>query len=112
MVYLERTLWPELEKFMNRWKRYVDDTITYIKPDFITNVIDISNKFHQNIKFTYEVEHYSKISFLDVLLMRCNGKLKTTVFRKETNNDIYFHLRSFAHITWKKGKLRTLIRRA
>ena len=24
-------------------KRYVDDTITYIKPDFITNVIDILN---------------------------------------------------------------------
>ena len=70
------------------------------------------NTFYQNIKFTYEVEHNGKISFLDVLLMRCNGKLETTVFRKETNNDISFHLRSFAHMTWKKGKLRTLIRRA
>ena len=64
---------PELEKFMKTSKRYVDDTITYIKPDFITNVIDNLNKFHQNIKFTYEVEHNGKISFLDVLLMRCNG---------------------------------------
>ena len=86
--------------------------ITYIKPDFITNVIDILNKFHQNIKFTYEVEHNGQISFLDVLLMRCNGKLETTVFRKETNNDIYLHWRSFARMTWKKGTLWTLIRRA
>ena len=112
MVHLERTLMPELEKFMTPWKIYVDDTITYIKPDFITNVIDIFSKFHQNIKFTYEVEHNGMISFLDILLMRCNGELETTVFRKETNNDIYLHWRSFAPMTWKKGTLRTLIRRA
>ena len=112
MVHLERTFMPELENFMQPWKRYVDDTITYIKREFITNVIDILNKFHQNIKFTYEVEHNGKISFLDVLLMRCNNKLETTVFRKETNNDIYLHWRSFAPMTWKKDILRTLIRRA
>ena len=112
MVHLERTFMPELEKFMKPWKRYVDDIITYIKPDFITNVVDILNEFHQNIKFTYEVEHKGKISFLDVLLIRCDGKLKTTVFRKETNNDIYLHWRFFAPITWKKGTLRTLVRRA
>ena len=112
MVHLERTLMPELEKFMKPWKRYVDDTITYIKPDVITNVIDILNNFHQNIKFTYEVEHNGKISFLDVLLMRCNGKLETTVFRKGTNNNIYLHWRSFAPMTWKKDTIQTLIRQA
>ena len=112
MVHLERTPMPELEKFMKPWKIYVDDTITYIKPDFIMDVTDILNKFHENIKFTYEVEHNCKISFFDVLLMRSNGNLETTVFRKETNNDIYLHWRSFAPTTWKKGTLRTLIRRA
>ena len=44
--------------------------------------------------------------------MRCNAKLETTVFRKETNNDIYLQWRSFAPMTWKKGTLQTLIRRA
>ena len=112
MVHLERTLMPELENFIKRWKRYVDNTITYIKPEFITTVIDTLNKFHQNIKFTYEVEHNEKISFLDDLLMRWNGKLETTVFDKETNNDIYLHWQSVAPMTWKKGTLRTLIRRA
>ena len=28
-------------------------------------------------------EHYGKISFLGVLLLRSNGKLETTVFRRE-----------------------------
>ena len=52
---------PELEKFMTPWKRYVDNTITYIKPDFIMNAIKILNKLHQNIKFTYVVEQNVKI---------------------------------------------------
>ena len=69
MVHLEKTLMPELEKFMKPWKRYVDGSITYLKPDFISNVFDILNKFNQNIKFTYEVEHHGKMSFLGVLLM-------------------------------------------
>ena len=34
--------------------------------------------------------------------MRYTGKLETTVFRKETNSDIYLHWRSFASMTWKK----------
>ena len=44
--------------------------------------------------------------------MRWNGKLETTVFGKETNNDIYLHWQYVAPMTWKKGTLRTLIRRA
>ena len=80
----------------------MDDIITYIKRGSIINVINILTKFHQNVKFTYEIRHNVKISHLDVLLMRCNGKLKTNVFRKETNNDISLHWRSFAPITRKK----------
>ena len=60
MVHLERILMPKLEKFMKHWKRYVDDTTTYIKSNFIRDVTDILNKFHENIKFTYEVEHNGK----------------------------------------------------
>ena len=73
--------------------------ITYNKPDFLTNVIGILNKFHKNMKFTYEVEHNGKTSFLDVLLMRIHGKLETIAFRKETNNDIVTHWRFFAPMT-------------
>ena len=64
---------PELEKSMKPWKRFVGNTITYIKPNFITDIIDILNKFHESIKFTYEVEHNGNI-FLDVLLMRSYWK--------------------------------------
>ena len=89
----------------------MDDIITYIKRGSIINVINILTKFHQNVKFTYEIRHNVKISHLDVLVMRCNGKLKTNVFRKETNNDISLHWRSFALITRKKSSFRILISR-
>ena len=69
MVHLEKTLTSKLEKGMKPWKRYVVDTITYIKPDFIMDVIDILNKYHENIKFTYAVEHDGKCSNLDTILM-------------------------------------------
>ena len=41
MVHLERTLISELDKLMKSWKIYADDTIIYIKPGFITDVIII-----------------------------------------------------------------------
>ena len=39
MVHLERTLMPELEKFMKPWKRHVDNTIIYTKPDVIATLL-------------------------------------------------------------------------
>ena len=112
MVHLERTLMPQLQKFMKPWKRHVDDTITYIKIDSITRVLDILNGFHKNIKFTYELESNGKISFLNVLLMRIGKNLETTVFRKKNNNDMYLHWKLFALVTWKIDTLKTLIKRA
>ena len=91
---------------------YMIPLLILYQPDFITDFIEILNKFHKNIKVTYEVEHNGKILFLDVLLMRNNGKLETITFCKEANNNIYLHWRSFAPITWKKGTLRASVRQA
>ena len=55
-------------------RKFVYDTNFYIKPEFITDIINVLNGFHENIKFTYEVEHNGKISFLEVVLVRSNGK--------------------------------------
>ena len=63
------------------------------------DVNNILNKFHENIKFTNEGEHNGKISFLDVLLMKSNGKFETTVSRQKTNSDMFLHWRTLAPIT-------------
>ena len=112
VVDLERTLIPKLTEHMNAWKRYVDDTTSIIKETSISHVLTVLNSFHQNIEFTYEMEENGKITFLDVLIIRNNNTLKTTVYRKKTHNGVYLYWKFFAPPTWKRSTLRSIITRA
>ena len=96
---------------MNPWKRHVDDIISIIKETSISRVLTVLNSFHKNIEFTYEMEENGKIAFLDVLIIRNNNTLKTTVYRKKTHNGDYLHWKYFAPPTWKRSTLRSIITR-
>ena len=74
--------------------------------------MSLLNSFHQNIEFTYELEQNGKINFLDVILIRTNGTMETTLYRKSIHNGVYLHWNSFAPRTWKRGILRTILIRA
>ena len=67
--------------------------------------------FDPNIKFTYEKEVNNALPSLDVLLIRNSDHIHTTVYRKETNNDLYLHWHAFAPTSWKRGTFRTLVNR-
>ena len=108
LVELEKSLIPTLTEHMSPWKRYVDNTIAVIKLSSIEHVLSILNNFHQNIEFTYELEQNGKIDFLDVMLIRTNDTLQTTIYRKSTHNGVYLHWNSFAPRTWKLGALWTI----
>ena len=81
----------KLSTHITKRKRYVDDTITYIKPSSINYVLSELNSFHKNINFTFEEEKDNKISFLDVLILRNGNSIETTVYGKFTYNDVYLH---------------------
>ena len=71
------------------------------------------NTFHKNIiKFTMEIEKNSTILFFDVLLIRTQQKIDTTVYRKNTNTNLYIHWNLFPPNNWRWGTLKTLVRRA
>ena len=112
MVELERTILPTLREHTRPWKRYVDDTIPYIKEESIEHVLSKLNGYHDNIEFTYEIENDGKLPFLDVLVIRKDCEVETTVYRKSTNNDIYLYWQSISPTTWKRGTLQTLVSRA
>ena len=57
-----------------------NDTIAVIKLASTENVLPILNNFHENIKFTNELEQKRKINFLEVLFIRRNDTLKTTMY--------------------------------
>ena len=112
MAELESVLVPKLNDYVKKWRRFVDDTFVYVKRGSIEYVLSVLNSFHDNIKFTYEQENNNRLPFLDVLFIRDNEKINTTVFRKDTYNDLYLHWDSFSPISWKRGTLKSLISRA
>ena len=112
MVELKSVLVPKLNDHVkNYWIRFVDDTFVYVKRGLIEYALSVLNLFHDNIKFTYEQENNNRLPFLDVLFIRDDEKINTTVFRKDTYNDLYLYWDSFSPISWKRGTLKLLISR-
>ena len=54
MVELERNSIPILKDHLSCWRRYVDDTICFIKNGLVENLLSTLNNFRNSIKFTYE----------------------------------------------------------
>ena len=55
MTNLGRSLAPKLNVYLNFWRCYVDDTITFIKIGSVEYLLSVLNNFHPKIKFTYEM---------------------------------------------------------
>ena len=69
------------------WKRYMDDTFV-IWPhgtDKLQIFLHRINDLYENIEFTTEKEENNQIAFLDVLVIRTNNFLTTSVYRKPTH---------------------------
>ena len=80
MVELEKIIIPKLEKEVKLWRRFVDDTIWFAKMGSLSYILLTINSFHKNIiKFTMKIGQNSTIPFLDVLLIRTQQKIDTTV---------------------------------
>ena len=91
IVELENVLVPKLKQHIKYWRRYVDDTFVCVKNGSIEYVSLVLETFHLNIEFTYEKEVNNTLPFLGVLFIRNSDHVYTTVYRNETNNDLYLH---------------------
>ena len=60
MFNLERPLVPLLTAERSFWKRYLDDTITFVKTRTVGHILSVLNNFHPNIQFTYETKYNFK----------------------------------------------------
>ena len=89
MTDLEKTLLLDIYIcYIKYWRRYVDNTISYVKIDSIKHVLCLLNSFNENIPFRFESEVKGRLPFLDVLLGRNGRELTATVYRKKIGNDI------------------------
>ena len=97
-----------MTKYITFWKRYLDDTIYFLKKG--TTEISVLNSFDENIQFTFEEENDETIPFLVILISR-KRNITTTVYQKSTCNDKCLNWDAFGPATWKRGTLKTLIER-
>lgn len=88
-----------------------DDIICFIKAEPIEYVLSKLNSFHKNIQSTVEVEKESKMTFLDVIMIRSMNNIKTRAQRKPSNNKIYLNWKSYAPNKSKMGTIRILAKR-
>ena len=95
------------------YRRYVDDTFLVFRcPSHINLFLDYLNSKHPNIKFTCEMEHNSKLSFLDIEITNANGKFTTSVYRKPTFTGLGLSFLSFTPFLYKVNSIKTLVNRA
>nr|VZI49009.1 unnamed protein product [Spirometra erinaceieuropaei] len=107
---LERRQFEEYKpKF---WARYVDDTFVLTDQIKINYYEEVLNSIIPDLQFTLEEEVGDKLPFLDVLVCRQpNGKLATSVYRKQTNTLQMRNYNSNHPLQHKRSCVRTLYRR-
>ena len=95
------------------YKRYVDDTFLLFKEENHASLfLNYVNTFHENIKFSMEIENNSKLSFLDILISRSNGQYMTGIFRKDTFTGLGLNFFSHSPLSFKINSCKTLLSRA
>ena len=111
---LEKRIFQESEDKPKLWLRYVDDTFIIWQhgKEKLETFFNYVNNVTPSIKFTYEVEKNNSLPFLDVLAIRYNGRIDTSVNRKPTHTGQYIHNTSNHPEHTKKGIIRTLQSRA
>ena len=95
------------------YRRYVDDSFivfklkTHVQPFF-----QYLNGLHANIKFTKDEESENSLSFLDIKIMKREGKFVTSTFYKPTHTGVYMNWYSFAPRKYKINLVKCLLNRA
>ena len=94
------------------YQHYVDDIFILFKSnDHLKSFQGFLNSCHLNMSFSMETEKENKLSFLDVEVIREQGKFTTTIYRKPTFSGVYSNFESFLPSVYKFGMVYTLVYR-
>ena len=58
---------------------YVDDIVLSVHKDKVENVLELFNSYHERLRFTVD---FGGINFLDVKLMRQEGRIIFDIYKK------------------------------
>ena len=98
---------------LSLWKRFVDDTFVILEAQYNDEFFPPHQLIDENIKFKAETTKADgSIPFLDTLVTpQRDGSLSTTVYRKPTRTNQYFHWDSHHAISNKHSVISSLLHR-
>ena len=56
-----------------------------IKKEFVQHTLDIFNSYNSHLQFTHKLEANNSINFLDLTLIKIDGRIITNWFQKKTS---------------------------
>ena len=92
------------------YRRYFDDIfVLFSFPEHLKPFQSNLNSRHGNRSFTIENEKDNRVFFLDVNIIREQGKFTTSVYYKQTFSGIFTYFYSFLPSTYKIDIIHTLL---
>lgn len=86
---------------LSTWRRFVGESICFLKKGSIKFVKDAFNNFCKHAKFTFKEEKNGESPFLEALLVRKNHYIVTKVQNKKNNTNIYLNWNLFGPNNWE-----------
>ena len=83
---LENNIFNTITTHIPFYFRYVDDIVLAAPINFIINILDFFNSYHERIKFTVDYGDGRGINFLDVKLLSDNGRIIFDLYKKPTSS--------------------------
>lgn len=106
---LETHCLKSLDFTVSTYYRYVDDIFAVLPRTKLDKTLMTFNNYHQRLKFTYELEVNSSISFLNTMVIKKDNKLITNWFRKPTWSGRYINYYSNHPLKYKINTIYNLI---
>ena len=91
-------------QYISHWKRYLDDVFFIWKgPEHVLQEFhSFINSRNEHLKFTMSCDR-TKMNFLDIMVMKDRGYLKTDLYRKPTDKNSLLHGDSYHPTSLKKN---------
>ena len=83
--------------------RYVDDIVLVVHKDKVEEILKLFNSYHERLRFTVDFGDENGINFLDVRLMRQEGRIIFDIYKKPINSGRYLNYFSNHPLVHKRG---------
>ena len=102
---------PSISNGAKMYQRYMDDILTVIRRNELTEKLARINQLHVNLKFTSESESEGRLPFLDLCIVHRDNELYTTWYTKPTDTGLIMNFHAVAPRRYKRAVVQGFVHR-